>query len=228
MSKHTNHFPNIQLPPKEDFTLDPRWCVVNADADTTHCILMLAGRSQKQNLLPSIYWYHGLKEVLMVGIQTKAHAWYPLPKGPMDQWSAKKGIPDAIAQINIAIGEIKRRWNIPKSKIALLGFSAGGVMAVQTAAWSKEPFAGVLCQSGAILAPKELPKCKHPAMPVLLTHSQDDDVFEWGERYTPMKDALIKEGYCLSVVESPTGGHSLNDIDIAFGKMFVRRCFDGL
>lgn len=210
--------------PVEDYSLDSKWCVVNENANATCCVLMLAGRTQPQNLLPSIYWYAGVRDILIIGIATKSRAWYPLPKGEYDQRAALCGIPDSVDKIESAVRQIGKVWKIPKHRIALLGFSAGGVMSIQVAAHSKEPYAGVICQSGAILSPYTLPKCRSET-PFMLTHSKDDEVFEWEERYLPMRKALVEKEYHLTLVENPYGGHSLTNVDIAMSKIFMRRCF---
>ena len=185
---------------------------------------MLAGRSQPQNMLPSIYWHSGVRDIPIVGIQTHARAWYPAPQGSGDQRMALNGIPHSIRIIEAVVRTIQYNWNIEKNRIVLLGFSAGGVMAIQVAAYSQDPYAGVICQSGAILSPDSLPKCNCPTTQFLLTHSQDDCTFSWDERYTPMKKSLKYCGYNVSTVESPFGGHSLNYVDVAFAKLFARKC----
>lgn len=219
--RQKDHFLPIE---REDFRLDPRWCVCNDEADTTRCILMLAGRGQKQNGLPSLYWHYGLRNTLIIGVAGRSRAWYPQPKGAQDQWAAVRGLPYAVSQVEMAVSQINKKWGIRKNRIVLLGYSAGGVMAIQAAAHSREPYAGAVCQCGAILAPEDLPPCRHRT-PILLTHSRDDEAFEWYERYEPMKTALIRQQYPFSIVESPFGGHSLNDIDIAMAKLFIGRCF---
>lgn len=212
----------MKLREEDDYSLGDKWCVVENDAANA-CILMLAGRGQRQNTLPSIYWHRGLRDFRMVGLQTHAMAWYPMPKGAGDQRKAIRYIPHSIRTIEEAVTRIELSWHIPKEKIVLLGFSAGGVMALQVAAYSDRPYGGVVCQSGAILHTDSLPTCKHPT-PILLTHSQDDDTFDWDERYSPMRSALLENHYPLTVIESPRGGHNLNDIDISLTKLFIRQC----
>ena len=207
---------------EETFELDPHWCVAEG-RDKSSCVLMLAGRAQHANLLPSIYWHNGFQDCLLVGIATKNLAWYPMPRGAGDQMRAANGIPHAINLIESAVEKIHRKWKIPKSKIVLLGFSAGGVMSVQVAGYSDQPYAGVVGQSGAILQPTILPYRESADTPVLLTHSKDDETFSWDERYLPMRAALKSKSYPLSCVESQFGGHSLNPIDISVAKIFIRQ-----
>lgn len=207
---------------EETFELDPRWCVAEGK-NKSCCVLMIAGRSHPANLLPSIYWRNGFQDCLLVGIATKTLAWYPLPKGTTDQISAINGIPHSIDLIERAVDKIERKWKIPKERIVLLGFSAGGVMSIQVAAYSNQPYAGVVCQSGAILNPSILPYCAAANTPILLTHSMDDEVFAWDERYIPMKKALQDRQYPSFFVESRFGGHALNPIDIVMSKIFIRQ-----
>lgn len=221
--KRKNNF-RKHLSPRA-FLVDPKWCVANRDMEHT-CVLMLAGRSHQNNLLPSIYWHDGLRQHMIIGVQTQCYAWYPLPKGEYDSRAAINGIPNAVHNVLKVVSKIEDTYNIPREKIVVLGFSAGGVMAIQVGAHSERPFAGIVCQSGAILDPFDLPESPHPEMPVLLTHSQDDDTFDWEERYIPMKEALIEKNYNLSASENPWGYHSITTLDIAITKLFLDRCFD--
>lgn len=228
--KHHSHHKQHKMPYKHreyiEYKLDSHWCVA-AGKNPDFCVLMLAGRAMKNNLLPSIYWHSNLQDFRLIGITTTELAWYPIPNGAKDQWSAINGIPHAIDLVEKAVENIKRRWDIPKSRIILMGFSAGGVMAIQVAAYSDEAYAGVVCHSGAILQPEVLPYCDVET-PFLLTHSQDDETFEWNERYLPMKSTLKSRSYRISCVESPWGGHTILPVEIATSKIFIRQIFKGI
>jgi len=190
-----------------------RQCSVFYDNDKPdYCIITIPGRGNDGTQFARLYQMEAeFNNTVFVGPTPHGFAWYPLPTSATDQDRALAGLPRARDAINAVVDAVQRRFSIPKSKIVLAGFSAGGVMAIETAAHSNEPFAAVVCHSGAILEPKNLPECKHPKMPVILTHCKDDDCFEWFERYVPMKEALFLNGYDTYALESRKGNHRILD-----------------
>ena len=48
-----------------------------------------------------------------------------------------------------------------------------------------------------------------------MLHNHDDACFSWGERYIPMHNAFIENGYDVIFVERSFGNHMIfkNDID---------------
>lgn len=208
---------------EENYELDPQCCFSTGKTHPDKCVLMLGGRGQGPRVLPS-YYHSFLNQFTIVGAATVSRAWYPQPNGVKNQKRALDGMPHAISLIEAAVGCICQQFKTTKQNIILLGYSAGGVMAIQVAANSAEPYAGVVCQSGAILLPKKLPICSQP-VPILLTHSRDDMTFEWDERYLPMKIALKKQKYPLVTVESSQGGHDITQLHHSSAVMFINRCF---
>ena len=168
--------------------------------------------------------YHkttGIEDAVFVGPTPHGYAWYPMPYDANNQDAALNGIPRAIKAIEAVQKAIEKRFNIPKRRTILTGFSAGGVMAIQTAAYSEESYAGVICHSGAILEPRDLPECIHNDCPVLLTHNEDDYCFDWEERFIPMKEALLEKGWNTFTVERKTGGHVTSNDDMREAREFI-------
>lgn len=165
-----------------------------------------------------------IKNAVFVGPTPKGYAWYPMPNDANNQAEAVNGIPKAIQAIESVQRAIESKYGIPKEHTVLTGFSAGGVMAIQTAAYSEEPYSGVVCISGAILEPKDLPECKHIECPVLLTHNRDDMCFDWHERFIPMKEVLVEKGYSTYTLERHVGGHIDTTDDYEQAAMFMKEC----
>ncbi len=89
----------------------------------------------------------------------------------------------------------------------------GAVTAVHWATHTKDPVASVICHSGAILEPSNVPAAKHDC-PIILNHGMDDTCFNWEERYLPMKKALVKNKYNAWFVERKSGNHHVYRSDI--------------
>jgi len=200
--------------------------IYECEGDLEYCILCLPGRGGDGDTIADFYAHcSGLDKCVFVGITPEGYCWYPLPRNPDDQAAAVAGIPRARGAIEEAVTIIGGKYNIPKSKTAIVGFSAGGVMAIETAAHSVEPFAAVVAHAGAILDPKSLPKSRHPT-PVVLIHAKDDDCFAWDERFLPMRDALLLQGYDTFSLEHDLGGHRITEYDVRQAGLFLSGWFE--
>jgi len=187
-------------------------------------VICIPGRANDGALFANEYFTEsGIDNAVFVGPTPDGYAWYPMPHDAKNQSAALQGIPRAIKAIEAVRAAVEKRFDIPKRRTILAGFSAGGVMAIQTAAYSEEPYAGVICHSGAILEPKDLPMCKNQGCPVLLTHNRDDMCFEWYERFLPMKEVLIKKGWKTYTLERNSGGHVTSSDDMSEGAYFIRQ-----
>jgi predicted esterase len=195
--------------------LEPRWCVFTSQLNPTSCILILPGRDQTGIELAHAWARPYLPETMIVTVTPVERQWYPQPYSSTDQANAVAGLAEARQIIEEVVDKIEKDYNIPRHRIALAGFSAGGVMGINVAAHSDKEFAAVVCHAGAILEPQALPLAKFPEMPIVLTHCKDDGVFDWDERFLPMVEALDREGYNYFTIESEYGGHSLNFDDIS-------------
>lgn len=177
-------------------------------------IILLPGRGQSASDILDQYNFKELNETVLIAIEP-AIEWYPIPRGMDNQNEAIEGLKFAIPNLEKVISKCEKEFNIPRNKVALAGFSAGAVMAIQIAANSEQSFAAVISHAGAILDPTSLPAAKNDT-PFLLLHAKDDDCFSWDERYLPMKKALIEKGYEIDTFEKENGGHYMSSDEAYF------------
>jgi predicted esterase len=187
------------------------------------CVICLPGRGSHGKELAQVYKRLGVKSFI-VGVTPQIRSWYPMPNGIYDQIDAVNGIKPAIDVIEKVISAIENKRRIPRNKMVLLGHSAGAVMAIMTALASKSPFAGVISHNGAILAPEVVTQCTCPNMPILLTHSRDDLIFEWNERFVPMFQSLKTNGYKVYTDVESDAGHCVTRRKFEIGKYFIQAC----
>lgn len=202
------------------------WCVLKPEKKAKGCIVALPGRGGHGETLAKIYNDVSKKNdapFLVIGLTPRKFKWYPMPNGASDQREAVNGIERARIAIEETVYRISDKFGFSHDNIALVGFSAGAVMAIQVAVHSIEPYACVVGHSGAILDPPSLPYC-HTPTPIILTHNQDDQCFSWEERYLPMKNALIDKRYKLRWIESKEGNHNIWDdsLDVSFHYLMER------
>lgn len=200
--------------------LNDRYIIWSGRSKATSCILVLPGRDQTGVDLAKQWCNIFLDNTMIVLITPKNKEWYPLPHSALDQKNAILGLETAKETIDSVLNRITSEFKIPKLKIAVVGFSAGGVMANYVGFNSKEEYAGFVSHSGAVLEPDFVPKCKFEFMPFVLTHSKNDDVFSWEERYIPMKNSFIANNYNLKVLES-LNRHFISDEEIEFAALSV-------
>lgn len=208
-----NDRPNFGIIQTEYMTF-PNWTMFNCVDKPKSCVLCLPGRGLHAADLAEVWKKACLHETLIIGVTPKKYCWYPMPYAANDQTEAVQGLPIARKEIERVLSKITNDFSIPREKIAICGFSAGGVMANYVGIHSQSPLAGVACFAGAILEPKKVPPCKNKSTPYLLTHACDDTSFDWEERYLPMRNALIRNKYPLYAAESSWGGHVVNVSDV--------------
>ena len=208
------------------------WLILNYENRPRKCILMLPGRSGHA-------FDHGLgyanqaqinPDTLFVSVTPENLEWYPLPNGPTDQSNSIEGILQSVIGLVDVIEKIYQLFMIEPKHIALAGFSAGGVMAIQLAMKTQLDFAAVVCHSGAILSPDEILMNESPLKisrtPYLLVHAKDDIVFKWDERYLPMKKTLLNNKYNVQSVEANEGGHRVGEDSIVNAIEFMEYHLD--
>lgn len=202
-----------------------KWSIVEPeDGDIKRCVLCIPGRGNSTEFMMRIGSGLAIPNTLIVSVRSFTGAWYPQPKSSYDQNEAVLGLPVARTALMQSLARIRRAYNLKFTDISLLGFSAGGVMALQLAMHSGVKFASSVCLCGAILEPEKVPKAKNPT-PIMLVHNQDDSCFDWWERYVPMKKALIENGYNPTVLENKDGEHMVYAYDVFHVSKFIGRNF---
>ena len=188
-------------------------------------VLLLPGRGQTaQDILRRYDQCSNLDCMRLIGIG-QIIEWYPAPNGANDQLDAIWGLKISVPELDAFIESIQKDNGINRDEIALSGFSAGAVMAIQLAAFSNEKFAAVVSHNGAILDPNSLRMATNDT-PIFLIHNKNDQCFSWDERYIPMKNSLFKNGYKLEFVESEEGDHYMHQEDIENAGIWLKKVFN--
>jgi phospholipase/carboxylesterase len=197
-----------------------KWHVIEPLHKRRGCVIALPGRGMSAELMEKFCYHTGLLDSLQVILEPHRFQWYPAPNGAQNQDEAVAGLKDAVLEINKRISKVQRAFHLRRNQIAIIGFSAGSVMALQVMAASQQPLAAIASFAGAILQPEEMPEAPHQT-PILLRHAIDDDCFSWDERYLPMRDALKKKNYNLYTSEKFYGGHGISVEDARVIGKFV-------
>ncbi len=203
-----------------------QWYVPEGDCDGS-AVVFLPGRGASARSLMMQYedYLDDEDQKILIAIDPENASWYPPPNGPNDQDSAVTGCEKTTKELNAYIGELLAKLHVQKENVVLVGFSAGGVMAIQLALHDK--YAGAICHNGCVLEPGILDKKVHNPT-IYLYHARDDGVFGWKERYLPTKKALIEKGYNVVCKEHNKGGHHIQHSDMqdalkALAKLLERK-----
>ena len=189
------------------------------------CIIALHGRGGSAEYMSKTYKAAvGLEHTEVMGCSHPHGVWYPQPWGPKNQEEALCGLPKARNLVEATTTYACDVLNITPEQCALVGFSAGAVVALYTAITSEFNYAAVVSHSGAILNPTMVPSCKKK-LHLLLFHSRNDPIFSWEERYLPTKETLLEQKWNASFAETETGGHHLYEHDIMTAGLFLAPIF---
>ena len=170
------------------------------------CIVLLPGRGGHSSSLKPFY---NLENFKIIGFDNEEKQWYPKPNGIKDQQNAI----DGLEQNRKFITKEIEKLNFPKEKIAVVGFSAGGVAAVWTVINDSSAYALAAAHSGAVLDLNNVPQSKFNKMSIVMAHGKKDDVFGYEERFAPSIEALRNKGYRVAKITNPNGKHEIDADD---------------
>lgn len=179
---------------------------------TKGCLIALTGRGVPSEWMEKFSHVTGLSRTLKVAIEPRRLVWYPQPNGVQDQTLAVEGLKDAVEELEKTVDFVKKSHDFKDEEIAILGFSAGAVVALEFATQKNRNLLATISIAGAILEPWTIKKATNNS-PIFLRHNLNDFCFDWEERYLPMKDQLKKKGYNLVLQESKWGGHDITKED---------------
>ncbi len=150
--------------------------------------------------------------------------WFDLTmRDPDTCW---RGVNEAAPALNAFLDEELRRHDLDDSRLALVGFSQGTMMALHVALRRAGAVAGVLGYSGLLAGAEHLSMQIVSRPPVMLVHGDRDDVIP--------PQALFAAAQGLSAADvgvefhvSRGIGHGIAPDGLEIGGRFLRTCLDG-
>lgn len=119
------------------------------------------------------------------------------------------------------IDHVLKEFDLPSSKLALVGFSQGTMMALYTGLRRKESVACIVGYSGLLIGPEILAAEKKSSPPVLLVHGTADDVVPF-QAMIIAEQGLKAAGVPVQSLPCPETGHTIDDSGLAEGLKFIK------
>lgn len=148
------------------------------------------------------------------------YQWFPIES--MDPVHLANGVRDAAPMLEAFMDAEMARCGVTKAQTALVGFSQGTMMALQVGLASKEPYAGVLGFSGALVGNPEI--ASKP--PVLLVHGDQDEVVPLAASQMAQQ-FLSAAGLDARLHVSPRAAHTIAMDGLQLGGAFLTRVLKG-
>ena len=147
------------------------------------------------------------------------YQWFPLSR--MDPRELENGVERASDALNKFIDRELERYGLDESKLALVGFSQGTMMALHVGVRRANRVAGVLGYSGRLAAAHKLKTEAKSKPPILLVHGDRDDVIPLPEMLEAA-DALCEAGLSAQWHISYGVPHSIGPDGLELGGKFLK------
>lgn len=155
-------------------------------------------------------------------LQNNSFQWFSLQsREPQD---ILDGVERAAPILDHFIKGQLENYNLPASKLALVGFSQGTMMSLYTGLRYPETIAGILGYSGALIWDQDADASQLQKLPVHLIHG-DADMVVPVTSYHRAKDMLEANGYTVTGHVTPGLEHSIDGQGIESGTEFLKNLF---
>ena len=148
--------------------------------------------------------------------------WFGLTmRDPDERWV---GVTKARPALDAFLDAELTKYGLDESKLALVGFSQGTMMALHTGLRRKRAPAAILGFSGTLVGPEHLAEATRPPAPVLLVHGDRDDIIPIDALFMSSEELAKAEIPCQWHI-SPGTGHGIDPGGLMHGGMFLAKGF---
>ena len=152
------------------------------------------------------------------------YQWFPISR--LDPAEIAAGVSAAAPVLEAFIAEQLASRGLDASRLALVGFSQGTMMALHVGLRMAVPPACIAGFSGALAMPERLPDEIRGRPPVLMVHGELDDMLPVTRMYIAVQ-ALGAADVPVVWHVSPGLGHSIDQTGLELGGRFIADAFAG-
>jgi len=121
---------------------------------------------------------------------------------------------------------LMKQFQIAPGRVALAGFSQGGMMALYGGVRTAEPFGAIISIAGALLAPGQIAQAMTVRPPVLLIHGKEDQVVPF-QAMDMAKSILEANKVSVETLACEDVGHGISGEGLARMMDFISAKLDG-
>ena len=146
-----------------------------------------------------------------------------LVAGELPDWSKipAERVARAAAQLGAYLDELLARHDLPASRLGIVGFSQGAMLALHLAPRREPCIGAVVGYSGALVAPERLAVEARCRPPVLLVHGDADEIVPAACMFEAF-GALQQAGFPVQWLLRPGLAHGVDPIGLEAGGRFLR------
>jgi len=151
------------------------------------------------------------------------YQWFPIPwMDGSSEGQARSSATQSFNDINAFLDKVLTDEGLPASRLAVVGFSQGTMMALAVAPQREEEIAGVVGFSGRLLDPENVAARVRP--PILLVHGDQDPVVPF-ESMSVAGEALQKAGFTVYGHVMKGTGHGISPDGLSVALAFLKERF---
>jgi phospholipase/carboxylesterase len=178
------------------------------------------------------YWGRALPDAVFVAphgpepfdMAPTGRQWFSL--GDLDLAKLGAGVRRAASVLDSFIDAQLKKYELPPTAYALMGFSQGAMTALFTGLRRTHAPRAILAFSGGLIDPNALAAEAKNRAPVLLAHGELDQIVP-AFRSRDAEKSLQAAGIPVETVFSPKLAHGIDDIMLTAGALFLQKAFAG-
>lgn len=178
--------------------------------------ILLHGRGSNGDDMMGLAQEFGQRDILYRAPEAPRGSWYPYSfLAPLDQNEPHLG--DALAMVSAALAQLAAD-GFPAERVALIGFSQGGCLALEYAARNATRYGAVIGLSAGLIGPPGTPRDyagSFAGTPAFLGCSDIDSHIPL-PRVHESRDVLTRMGAAVTERIYPGMGHTVNADEIAY------------
>lgn len=148
--------------------------------------------------------------------------WFPIPwLDGSSEADAAAGMAAAAADLDAFLDDVLSREKLDASRMAVVGFSQGTMMALHVLPRRSEAVAGIVGISGRVLAPERLAAEARVKPPVLLMHGDQDQMVPFADMKRAA-DALTGAGFTVYGHVMQGTGHGIAPDGLGVALSFLK------
>lgn len=156
-------------------------------------------------------------------LSPQGYQWFPIARMNLEE--LRDGVRAVAPALNAFLDEELQRLGLDGSRLALVGFSQGTMLALHAGLQRAPAPAAILGFSGALADPEILPKVKSRP-PIMLIHGDQDSTIPVDAMHVAVR-VLGAAGQSVRFHVSRGLGHGIDGAGLALGGRFLADAFNG-